>query len=387
MCVRRQHKRELNNFISFYYLAPKCKKLYNTVKTRKEKDFIHMKLKHGLIFCAMVVDSVCCYGATFTTNNDIKQSAFFSNNNQKISELDASVARKEQNTAETSCGAGKYLSNGFCKECPKGKYCPGGTSGATDCPAISLGTNTVMYTYPASWYPNENLKLVGVSVVDWVAGWKTIADCQAMYTVTNNRGKLRNDNVGYNSSTNKYDIVNDKHNYYLKINPKYYGSVQYYSDNWPYKCRNSMFYKDALPCPDDSFCPGFTNSDSSLNSVSMPSCTNQEYDYSKTTIGIYSNKAISVPAGQYLPANKINPVKCTNSKKYCPGHAYEPSDKDQGIYDCPFDTIANEGKTACVVEINTHDMQYGLDGTKHQCWVEKDIEKYKACIFGVRSKK
>ena len=102
-------------------------------------------------------------------------------------------------------------------------------------------------------------------------------------------------------------------------------------------------------------------------------------------------ETIHVPGGQYLPADKTEPVACTGSTKYCPGGEFEKASVEQGRYDCPLNGRTNADKTACTVSVPKTWMQYGPLGTstpyKRQCWHQVDTidpGRYIACVLSGR---
>lgn len=96
---------------------------------------------------------------------------------------------------------------------------------------------------------------------------------------------------------------------------------------------------------------------------------------------------IQVSAGQYLPANKETPTDCLNGNKYCPGGSFSKSSIDQGIFSCDPPATVSDKKDSCLMAISKQLLQYGPNGSssdpfEKQCWMKKDIDKYKQCVLG-----
>lgn len=93
-------------------------------------------------------------------------------------------------------------------------------------------------------------------------------------------------------------------------------------------------------------------------------------------------------AGYYLPANKTKCEKCKSNKKYCPGGTFQYYDLDQGIYTCPYTSVANSDHSACVLYLSKDYMKYGPNGEntdlQDQCWTQKTDEDYVKCIYSER---
>ena len=149
-------------------------------------------------------------------------------------------------------------------QCTTLHYCPSATisygshNAPTACPDPETHART---TYPDSYYDPT---LVTVYLQSWGGPWKSETECLVSYNFTNSRGVFTVESTGYNAETKQYDRGGSK--YYTKINAGYYANQRLsatYCDNGTY-----MYYKESLPCPADSYCPGFT---------SMPLCSSGEY--------------------------------------------------------------------------------------------------------------
>ncbi len=95
---------------------------------------------------------------------------------------------------------------------------------------------------------------------------------------------------------------------------------------------------------------------------------------------------ITVPSGYYLKANSVEPRPCTAPKTYCPGGTFSKSGKDQGVYNCPYESKSNSSHTGCDLYLTKEQMQNGIYGKKgdivSQCWLKTDINDYKTCVLG-----
>ncbi len=149
-------------------------------------------------------------------------------------------------------------------QCTTLHYCPSATisygshNAPTACPDPETHART---TYPDSYYDPT---LVTVYLQSWGGPWKSETECLVSYNFTNSRGVFTVESTGYNAETKQYDRGGSK--YYTKINAGYYANQRLsatYCDNGTY-----MYYRESLPCPADSYCPGFT---------SMPLCSSGEY--------------------------------------------------------------------------------------------------------------
>lgn len=98
---------------------------------------------------------------------------------------------------------------------------------------------------------------------------------------------------------------------------------------------------------------------------------------------------ITVPAGEYLPANRVEPVDCTGAKKFCPGGKFMKKEIEQGRYDCPFNSTPKKinptsaGFDGCDLNLTKDQMKNGISGNG-ECWKKTDPDDYRYCIYGVR---
>ena len=144
---------------------------------------------------------------------------------------------------ETDCGTTYY--------CPSETVNYGDTNERNACPVAA--------DHRITDYPDNFYNVVSVSAMNqsWGAtNISSISQCVAQYTVTNERGTFAAENVKYNPETEKYDVFGN--HYYSKVNPGYYGNEKW-SEGYCDESSRRMLYKDALPCPAGSYCPGFSN--------------------------------------------------------------------------------------------------------------------------------
>ena len=149
-------------------------------------------------------------------------------------------------------------------ECPGANYCPSATvnyglhNSPTACP---VATEHVRTSYPDDYYDPT---FVRITNQNWSKKLDAITDCSANYTLTNDRGTFSVETVHYDATTEEYSSGGSK--YYTKVNPGYY--VQNRLSATYCDTGTNMLYKDAEPCPANSYCPGMT---------SMPACSSGEY--------------------------------------------------------------------------------------------------------------
>ena len=117
---------------------------------------------------------------------------------------------------------------------------------------------------------------------------------------------------------------------------------------------------------------------SKCNSYQIPN-DDKTYCIDKSSVNTYCN------AGQYLPANSTKCERCPSTKHYCIGGEFKYESFDQGIYDCPMSSVANDRRDSCVLTLSQDFMKYGPNGSNvsidEQCWTKKTDTAYKNCIF------
>ncbi len=264
-------------------------------------------------------------------------------------------------SASTGCyvttTAGKYIianTDTAQTTCPVKKYCESATiywpnvGQIADCPVADA--TTAMTSYPSNYY---NPTRLGISNQGWSTGLTSISACMANYTFSNTRGNFTVESVKYNTTTGKYDNGGSK--YYSKINAGYYGNERY-SAAYCNTATHSMIYKDALPCPAGSYCPGLT---------SMPLCSSGTY---AETIGLYSCPTnypdsaamstsinacyLTTTAGKYVATAGAGEVQCT-ANNYCTGGVVVHYDETGGITACSTGAGSNYATSAAGSDSNT----------------------------------
>ena len=246
-------------------------------------------------------------------------------------------------SASTGCyittTAGKYVVNNTDTAqttCPVKKYCESATlywpnvGQIADCPVADA--TTAMTSYPDNYY---NPTRLSISNQGWTTGLTSIDKCMANYSFSNVRGNFTVASVRYNSTSGKYDGARNNP-YYTKINAGYYGNERY-SDSYCDVQTHIMIYKDALPCPAGSYCPGLNN---------MPLCSSGTYE---TTIGLYSCPVaypdsaamstsinacyLTTTAGNYVATAGAGETQCT-ANSFCTGGVVVYYDGTGGITAC-----------------------------------------------------
>lgn len=218
-----------------------------------------------------------------------------------------------------ACAPGTYNDGGSCVECSAGYACAGGdaqpercayttyaAAGADSCTACPNPNTHMLTTYPNVWYPvnaDGTLNKTSFTVkASSLQNWGDIGDittCRISYAITNAAGTLTDQGVGFNPSTQKYDVFDTSPTYYGSLKAGWYLSDRY-SDTYCNDVSNSQLYAIAHQCPIGSYCPGMTL---------MPLCSDTSHDYvSNNTLGLeacpalegYTAKTDSVGSTSYL---------------------------------------------------------------------------------------
>ena len=181
-------------------------------------------------------------------------------------------------TKDTECkvktDAGKYIktaNDSTQTTCPAKNYCPsasvayGSANSPTACPAANSTTERT--TYPADYL---NVKERGhFGLQSWPSGIKAITGCMTSYSFVNEAGRFGVENVGYNTTTGKYDV--DGSRYYTMLNPGWYLKDRL-SSGYCNTTSNPMYYVNVVQCPENHYCPGYKT---------MPLCSSGEYTTEK----------------------------------------------------------------------------------------------------------
>ena len=98
----------------------------------------------------------------------------------------------------------------------------------------------------------------------------------------------------------------------------------------------------------------------------------------------YGGPKYTCVAGKYLPANSTQCAGCPGTTKYCPGGEFQKSESDQGIFNCPTNTVTNTVGDACIARLSQDIMRYGAGGKnkkiEEQCWTQREIRPYAECV-------
>ena len=281
--------------------------------------------------------------------------------------------------------------------CPMDSFCTsalvnyGSTNAPEKCPDAATH---IMTTYPSNYYDVQTITNKNQT---W--GYehkKSSSECLATYYGTNERGNFNVESVGYNPDTGKYDRGGSM--YYGSISPGYYAEDKF-NDTYCDDGTHRMYYRDAKPCPADSYCPGFT---------SMPLCSSGEYtdtkglnacpagyldneELRKTAISQCQREVSSkvyiataggttpsiCPAGSACPGGMLGYGDIGPINK-CTGATYS-LDSSASCSDCPagYDDDLSDGKTrqtACKISVPAGDYMDVPGGTtikecttKHYC--------------------
>ena len=337
-----------------------------------------------------------CTGATYSAGG----TATSCSNCPTIYTDNTTAGKSSANQCQVRTDAGYYIATAQDDEqtgCPMDSFCTsalvnyGSTNAPEKCPDAATH---IMTTYPSNYYDVQTITNKNQT---W--GYehkKSSSECLATYYGTNERGNFNVESVGYNPDTGKYDRGGSM--YYGSISPGYYAEDKF-NDTYCDDSTRSMYYRDAKPCPADSYCPGFT---------SMPLCSSGEYtetnginacpsgyldneELRKTAISQCQREVSSkvyiataggttpsiCPAGSACPGGMLGYGDIGPINK-CTGATYS-LDSSASCSDCPagYDDDLSDGKTrqtACKISVpagNYMDVPGGTTikecTTKHYC--------------------
>ena len=235
-------------------------------------------------------------------------------------------------TKDTECkvktDAGKYIAaanDSTQTTCPAKNYCPsasvayGSANSPTACPAANSTTERT--TYPDDYLNVTERGHFGLQ--SWPSGIKAITGCMTSYSFVNEAGRFGVENVGYNTTTGKYDVGGSR--YYTMLKPGWYLKDRL-SSGYCNTTSNPMYYVNVAQCPENHYCPGYKT---------MPLCSSGEYTTEKGKnacsslgTGVYTKSpAKSGPeTACYLTTTSTKFVKTAKSAEetctaggYCPG--------------------------------------------------------------------
>ncbi len=191
------------------------------------------------------------------------------------------------------CTAGYYCPEGSSSQkiCDAGNYCPENSSAPTRCPGYGTNNNNNSFdqylrtTHPTKAYYNEQYDEIRAATIGYRTGLQSKTDCAISYIYENARGEFHADSVGFNNTSNKYDLdawqINKHYNngteiksrtinsdqYYKTANPGYYLKDEYNLDYCKNGCKKDPtycnyqyhLYRNAEPCPAGQYCTGAIN--------------------------------------------------------------------------------------------------------------------------------
>ena len=254
----------------------------------------------------------------------------------------AAATQKSDCAVQTT--AGKYIAaanDSTQTTCPAKNYCPsasvayGSVNSPTACPAANSTTERT--TYPTDYLNVTERGYFGLQ--SWPSGLKAITDCMTSYSFVNEAGRFIVENVGYNTTTGKYDV--DGIRYYTMLNPGWYLKDRL-SSEYCNTTSNPMYYSNVVQCPEDHYCPGYTT---------MPLCSSGEYTTEKGKnacsslgTGIYTKSPVksgaetacylTTTAGKYVAASKAAESAC-KADGWCPGGVRVNYGSTGGRNTCP----------------------------------------------------
>ena len=254
----------------------------------------------------------------------------------------AAKSKAEQCAVQTT--AGKYIAtanDSTQTTCPAKNYCPsasvayGSVNSPTACPAANSTTERT--TYPTDYLNVTERGYFGLQ--SWPSGLKAITDCMTSYSFVNEAGRFIVENVGYNTTTGKYDV--DGIRYYTMLNPGWYLKDRL-SSEYCNTTSNPMYYSNVVQCPEDHYCPGYTT---------MPLCSSGEYTTEKGKnacsslgTGVYTKSPVksgaetacylTTTAGKYVAASKAAESAC-KADGWCPGGVRVNYGSTGGRNTCP----------------------------------------------------
>ena len=265
-----------------------------------------------------------CTGATYSAGG----TATSCSTCPTIYQSDTTSGKTKDTECKVKTDAGKYIktaNDSTQTTCPAKNYCPsasvayGSANSPTACPAANSTTERT--TYPADYL---NVKERGhFGLQSWPSGIKAITGCMTSYSFVNEAGRFGVENVGYNTTTGKYDVGGSR--YYTMLNPGWYLKDRL-SSGYCNTTSNPMYYVNVAQCPENHYCPGYKT---------MPLCSSGEYTTEKgkfacggENTGTYTKSPANSGAATacYLTTTSAKFVKTAKSAQetctaggYCPG--------------------------------------------------------------------
>ena len=265
-----------------------------------------------------------CTGATYSAGGTATSCSAC----PTIYQSDTTSGKTKNTECKVKTDAGKYIAaanDSTQTTCPAKNYCPsasvayGSANSPTACPAADSTTERT--TYPDDYL---NVKERGhFGLQSWPSGIKAITGCMTSYSFVNEAGRFGVENVGYNTTTGKYDVGGSR--YYTMLNPGWYLKDRL-SSGYCNTTSNPMYYVNVVQCPENHYCPGYKT---------MPLCSSGEYTTEKGKnacsslgTGVYTKSPVKSGAETacYLTTTSAKFVKTAKSAEetctaggYCPG--------------------------------------------------------------------
>lgn len=330
-----------------------------------------------------------------------------------------------ESTAKT-CPAGEYLLTGKCYNCPAGCYCTG-NDGKLD-PKNKISVDEVKaYCNSGKKCSHSGSDGYGDCGKSWNA---RLYRCADLKDSDGNTGNFANSGQASKSYGSCYGKINGTSFYYTKIacaagnylpagsgtcqtckayeecpGGSWYPSVhdQGRTDN-SIKCIAGTYLaantKNCAACPEGYVCSGGEWGQQAIDQGKRKCSGNTIPNEQRTNCvscpaGKKANEGntecvdaeIFVPAGKYLPANRVQPADCIGDTKYCPGGYYMKKSVEQGRFDCPYGSRFTNNHKQCSLKLTKENMQYGPLGTESAvpCWMITNEVAYKDCVFGAKN--
>ncbi len=249
-------------------------------------------------------------------------------------------------TAATQCQvkttAGYYIAtanDATQTECPGTDYCVsttinyGSTGGNAACPDVN--------TYARTDHPAEyEVQSVSHSLNSWAKRKTAITSCMSENYYVSVRGRFYDD-LWWNTTTNKYDILQ-----YDTVR-WFYANAGYYLSGDAGVVNSAAYYQDSVECPTGSYCPGVTNYTSEyIENRGLNAC-DTNYPNSAAKSDADTDCYLTTTATKFVKTSKAAQVTC-DAGGYCPGDVTVYYGSTGGRTSCPVGT-ANPNTGASVV--------------------------------------
>ena len=317
-----------------------------------------------------------CTGATYSAGG----TATSCSTCPTIYTSDTTNGKTKNTECKVKTDAGKYIAaanDSTQTTCPAKNYCPsasvayGSANSPTACPAANSTTERT--TYPDDYL---NVKERGhFGLQSWPSGIKAITGCMTSYSFVNEAGRFGVENVGYNTTTGKYDVGGSR--YYTMLNPGWYLKDRL-SSGCCNTTSNPMYYVNVVQCPENHYCPGYKT---------MPLCSSGEYtaEKGKFACGSENNTDGGENTGPYTksPAKSTAATACyltTTSAKFVKTAKSAEETCTAGGY-CPGGVKVNwnstGGRNTCPT---TYPSSAASSNSELDCYVTTVAGKYVATV-------